>query len=341
MGIKDYLPKLPKRTIQNIGEYHAILFDCNFILHSKISSCKDFDDLYKKTKDHFKQILRNASNLNTIHIIFDGGKDENIQHNPKEETCAIRAKQENKNGFAEQLNTNYPEILAKFETAVIEIIETIKTMSMQEYEIVTNLSNKTGEGDWKIDMAIRGFPTTYTNICIVTKDSDLVQIAYINELKRTKASNIQNHIDVLTDISVNSLNIIPSVDVKQQFGCDNMDYILIIALMGNDYLPRIGIVTYPILQSAYNRYKNAGLHNIVTSKGIHLRNFHLFVACILLEKNVKYNSKNIEYRRFEVYFNNLQWFLKFYGVLENELEFAKYEKSTHYSSVMNLHNLFL
>lgn len=340
MGIKDYLAFLPKKTITNISEYDVILLDSNFILHSKIYKCKNDDDLYNETQKYCKNIFKNINKLKEVYVIFDGENEH--KNDPKEETHQKRDKKViDTNTYSGQLISHDSPVMIYFQNILVQIIENIKNIGMLEFKIITSFSNIKGEGDMKINSAIQLTNALHKNICVVTKDTDLVQLAFINSIKRSC------DIDVMVDVASNSLSIIPSNEVrimKMPAGLANeynFDYIFIIALMGNDYLPKIGMVDFNCLCEAYYKFKNIGKQNILTKTGIHIKNLHLFITCIIIIKKIKFKSSIVEIRRFNVYFNNLQWFLKYYGVIDNDLEFIKYDDSKHFTSVLNIYNLFL
>ena len=66
-----------------------------------------------------------------------------------------------------------------------------------------------------------------------------------------------------------------------------------------------------------------------------------YINCIIYIKKIKFNSKQIQINRHKTYLNNLNWFLKYYKVIKNDLEFIKYSKHTDYSLILNIFNLFL
>ena len=347
MGIKKYLPNLKiSSTLQNKEkiEYECIYLDCNYLIHLLIHGCNNNDDLYDKTFKYCKSLFNFIKVNKYVYIIFDGINEH--EFNPKENTHILRNNKNLKNNdsYDKQIISHNTEIIKYYENILIQIIEKIKIMNMFDYEIVLSLTNISGEADIKILNTIYDKPET--NICILTKDTDLIQIAFVNSL--TYSINVDVLISIFNDeikyvkydTVKNILNPIITINNKT-INYYSFDYILLIALMGNDYLPKISNIDYETIITAYNLYKTHGHKNIIQKQKFKSKLFRLFISYLIYVKKLKFNIKKLQIKRYQIYYNNLNWFLKYYKVINNDCEFIKYDKHKDFSSVINIFNLFL
>ena len=113
----------------------------------------------------------------------------------------------------------------------------------------------------------------------------------------------------------------------------NLDYILIILLLGNDYLPKLSNVDYDTIISNYNKYINHQNPHILVEDKIDYKNLINYLTYIILNKKIKLNYKNIDNDRFEKYYNNILWCLKKYKVIDND---KNYVEDTN--NVINIYN---
>jgi hypothetical protein len=94
-------------------------------------------------------------------------------------------------------------------------------------------------------------------------------------------------------------------------------------LLGNDYLPKISNINYETLFTCYEKYLAHGNNSIIYKNKIRKKNLINYISYIIIYKNVKYNKKNLDLSRFNIYYNNLCWTLKYYNIIDNELEYIQ------------------
>jgi hypothetical protein len=124
-----------------------------------------------------------------------------------------------------------------------------------------------------------------------------------------------------------------------------MDYVLIILLLGNDYLPKISNVNYNQLISTFEKYIKFN-SPIISNKQINYDNLMIYITMVILSatRKIKFNFKNIHYNRFNIYYNNLCWCLGQYHVISNnnvfvpDLHMIKNNNNKKISNVINIYN---
>jgi hypothetical protein len=323
MGINGFMknmcqdkPEKKKRI------YDSIYMDCNYLLHYFIYNCKNDEDLYKKTYAYLKYLLSTIEITKEINLIFDGNHPHHLQKvNPKKQTQITRAKHKKQSDdYDKQIIAPHTKIISTFKTFLVESINSLNKIFKQTFKININDDTIDDEADFKILDAI--YQSNFKNICIVSRDSDMILIAYSLVCKK------KIFIDILSN-----LKPILFIDINEICKDYNLDYVLIILLLGNDYLPKLSNVDYEIL---INNYKKYIIHNnpkILIDDGINKNNFINYLTYIILNKKIKLNLKNIDYERFDKYFNNIEWCLKKYKVIDNN---KNYMEDTN--NVINIYN---
>jgi 5'-3' exonuclease len=135
-------------------------------------------------------------------------------------------------------------------------------------------------------------------------------------------------IDILSN-----LKPIKFINVNEISNKYNLDYILVILFLGNDYLPKLSNIDYDEIINCYNNYIKHKNSNIIEGNNINYDNLVNFITYIIVNKNIKFNIKKIQSERFEIYYNNILWCLKKYKVIENN---KSYIEDTN--NVINIYN---
>jgi hypothetical protein len=219
----------------------------------------------------------------------------------------------------------YPksEIISTFKTYLGDIINKYKLLCKMNFNIRTNDDGIEGEADFKILKDIDD--SEQKNICILSKDSDMVLIAYSLIIKKNLSIDIMINLRPIKFINVNKIVNLskPIFNGKKNIESYGPDYVLLTMFLGNDYLPKISNVNYETLLSCYNLYLTHGNNPIISKNKIRKKNLVNFITYIALNKKVKYNKKNIDLDRFKIYYNNLSWSLKHYHILNNTREYIQ------------------
>lgn len=306
MGIKDYLKYIDYELPQeNLRIYDYFYLDCNYIIHYLIYKCNNDTDLYFKLFNYWEYLTANVKIKKEIFLIFDGEYDTEQLLNPKFQTHLLRAKAKKiSEDYDKQLIYPGSTILNTFKEFLIGIIEKYKKINKLSIKININGDDIKGEADTKLLNTIND--SQQNNICICSKDSDMIIIA----CSLTISKSIQ--IEVLSNLRpMKFINI----DNFKKYG---LDYILCVLLLGNDYLPKISNVSYNNLIESYEKYIKFN-DFIIQNNSININNLIEYISYILInsDKKIKFNLNNINLKRFEIYFNNLNWCLYHYKVINN------------------------
>lgn len=332
MGIKDYLKHLEQEEIVDIIEYDHVYIDCNYLIHFLIYKCTNDKDLYGKICNFWNNLMKAVKIKLSVHLIYDGEHgDEEPMNNPKLQTLILRYKDKKvSDDYDKQEIKPGSKILGTFKYYLVDVIEKYKKINKVKFNIIENDDQIKGEADIKILNSI--YDMNQERICICSKDSDMILIAH------SLAINKSMRVDVIT-------NFRPILIVYvEKFKKFNLDYILIVLLLGNDYLPKITLVSYESIIKTYEEYIKYN-KSIISNGSIDINNFIEFITYFIIvgsKKKIKFNLKNLNAYRFEIYINNLFWCLKHYKVISNDLnyiqEIAHPNDNTKLKNAIHIHN---
>ena len=174
------------------------------MIHYLIYKCKNDFELYTKTFDYFKYVFDTIKVSKTVILVFDGEYDKTFISNPKQQTHIMRAKYK-KTSEDYDKQSIYPgsEIISTFKTFITDIIEKYKSINKMTLTVRTNDDSIEGEADVKI---LKDLNTSEEkNICILSKDSDMVLIAYSLIIKKNIFIDIMINLRPIKFIHVNKL----------------------------------------------------------------------------------------------------------------------------------------
>lgn len=351
MGIKDYLKHIPLEfPSEKIRDYDYVYLDCNYMCHYLIYKCKSDINLYFKILDFWDNLVSTIKIKKEIFLIFDGEYESEqldnsknfIEHdesteltnslnlsNPKYQTQLLRAKSKPKSDdYDKQSIHPGSKILETFRDFFVDAIERYKKINKLNFKITINSDNVKGEADIKILNTI--FNSNQNNICICSKDSDMILIS------QSLCINKSIEIDILSN-----LRPIKFVNIKK-FNSYGLDYVLIVLFLGNDYLPKISNISYEVLINAYCKYIKFN-DPIILNNEINQKNLINYISHIICsDKKIKFKLSNINYNRFEIYFNNILWCLKYYKVISNSHNYIQElnhkEDKIKLKNVINIYN---
>jgi hypothetical protein len=325
MGIKDYLKHLDHEE-PNVSkrEYDYVYIDCNYMLHYLIYKCRNDQELYSRTFEYFKYVFDTIKVFKKIYLVFDGKYDKKLLTNPKQQTQELRYKNKKESDDYDKQSI-YPgsQIVSTYKTYLQDIIEKYKKILMGKFTIETHDDSVEGEADFKILDLIYG--SDQDNICILSKDSDMILISYSLIINQNINIQIMSNFRPIKFIDVNKLGKLPKVikGEKKDIETFGPDYILITLFLGNDYLPKISNITYDSIIKCYIRYLEHGNSKIIKKKKLNYLNLINFITYIVIDKKIKFNFKNLDTKRFSTYYNNLCWTLKQYKILDNDLYYLQ------------------
>jgi len=294
------------------------------MVHYLIYKCMNDNQLYFKIYDYFGYIFETLKISKTINLIFDGHYDKKMPSNPKQQTHILRNKYKKQSDDYDKQSI-YPgsPILSTFKTYILDIIDKYKKIYMLNFKVELNDDTVEGEADLKILDKIN--KSDHDNICVMSKDSDIILISYSLIIRKNIKIDVMTNLRPIKFVDVNKIVNLskPIFNGNKDITKFGPDYVLIIMLLGNDYLPKISNINYETLFACYEKYLAHGNNSIIYKNKIRKKNLINYISYIIIYKNVKYNKKNLDLSRFNIYYNNLCWALKYYNIIDNELEYIQ------------------
>jgi hypothetical protein len=347
MGIKNYLKELKQENITIHRNYDIFIIDCNYLIHYLIYNCTNDDELKSKTNNFIKYLFDWVTIKKQLHLVFDGEYDKIYDTNPKLETQNKRMQNVNNESYDKQEISPKSRIIQFFKDSLIKTVGSYISPFKQQFSVIVNDDYVDGEADIKI-MNIIGGKTKdgdgggvgggdedSDRICILSKDTDMILIGYNILLNKTNSCKF---IDVLCNLR--PLKIVNVNRLVKKYAIFGSDYLLLLLLMGNDYLPCIGQVNYKKL---INTYKNDFIYiphqsqkhlllpkaptvpfitkddiigkRIIEKNKVNYESLILFITCYIINTKCKFNHDNITIDRFRDYYNNLIWCLRYYNII--------------------------
>ena len=326
MGIKDYLKYIPQEYPQEKSRnYDYVYLDCNYMCHYLIYRCTTDIDLYSKLFNYWDLLSSTIKINKEIFLIFDGEYDTDELANPKYQTHLLRAKSKPKStDYDKQSIYSGSQILKTFNNFLLEIISRYKKINKLTFKITINSDDIKGEADIKILNTIAD--SNQDNICICSKDSDMILIGQALCVNKSIKIDILSNLRPIKFISISKF---------KNYG---LDYVFIVLLLGNDYLPKISNVTYLTLINSYDKYIKFN-EPIISNNQLNYNNLVNYISHIVNNstKKIKFKFANINSDRFNIYFNNIIWCLKYYKVIINQNNYI--QELTHKNDKVKLKNV--
>jgi hypothetical protein len=327
MGIKNYSKNLIQEepSIKN-RNYDCILIDCNYLIHYLIYGCLNQSDFDKKVYNYFYYLFDVIDVKNIIYLVFDGKYEKKFKINPKQETIKNRCKYTKpSNNFDKQEIKPKSKIILDFKNSLINILDQLKKINKKKFIVEINDDFIEGEADIKILDII--YSSSYSNFCIISKDTDMVMISYSLILKKNKIN-----IDIL--FNLRPILFIDINKIIKKYNIFDKDYILLLLLLGNDFLPSVSNINYNILIETYKKYILYDNKKIINKDKINLDNFNIFITYYIIIKNIKYKYKQINNIRFNNYYNNILWTLNYYKIIDYKIDYI----TDNINNVINIYN---
>ena len=325
MGIKNYSKNLSLEDVK-IKEriYDNLLIDCNYLIHYLIYKCINQKEFDKKIYNFINNLLNLINIKNKILLVFDGKYDKKFVVNPKQQTIENRTKYtKQSDDFDKQEIKPKSKIINDFKLALIDSLEQIKKINKKKFEIIINDDYIDGEADIKIlDLINECKDKSY---CLLSKDTDMILISY--------SLIIKNNIEIDIIFSLRPLLFVDINKIVVKYSNFKNDYILILLLLGNDFLPSASNINYDILINSYKKYKLHYKKKIINKNKIKNDNLIIFITYYIISKNIKFNNNMINYERFIAYYNNLLWTLNYYKVIDINIDYIP-------SSINNVINIY-
>jgi hypothetical protein len=326
MGIKNYSKNLLLEDVKAKDRiYDNLIIDCNYLIHYLIYKCNNQKEFDKKIYNFINNLISIINIKNKIFLVFDGKYDKKFVVNPKQLTIENRTKYlKQSDDFDKQEIKPKSEIVLNFKTALIESLEEIKKINKRKFKIIVNDDYIDGEADIKIlDLINECKDKSY---CLLSKDTDMILISYSLIIKNNIEIDIIFSLRPLLFVDINKI-VIKYLNFKK-------DYILLLLLLGNDFLPSASHIDYDILIDSYKKYKSHFNKRIINKNKIKNDNLTIFITYYIIGKKIKFNNNMINYERFITYYNNLLWTLNYYKVININIDYIP----NSINNVINIYN---
>lgn len=326
MGIKNYSKSLSLEDVKvKVRIYDNLLIDCNYLIHYLIYKCTNQIEFDKKIFNFINNLTNIINIKNRIFLVFDGKYDKKFIVNPKQLTIDNRTKYLKKSDdFDKQEIKPKSEIILNFKSTLIESLEQIKKINKKKFEIIVNDDYVDGEADIKILDLINDCKDK--SYCLLSKDTDMILISY--------SLIIKNNIEIDIIFSLRPLLFVDINKIVTKYSNFKNDYILILLLLGNDFLPSASHVNYDLLINSYQKYKLHFKKRIINKNKIKNNNLIMFITYYIISKNIKFNNNKINNERFVAYYNNLLWTLNYYKVIDINIDYIP----NPINNVINIYN---
>jgi hypothetical protein len=247
MGIKNYLKELKQEDITIHKNYDIFIIDCNYLIHYLIYNCTSDSELQSKINSFIKYLFEWVTIKKYLHLVFDGEYDKKYDTNPKLETQSKRMQNVNNENYDKQEIAPKSKIIQLFKDGLIKVVGSYISPFKQQFSVIVNDDYIDGEADIKIMNIIASDKDKGSkegdkgSVCILSKDTDMILISYNLLLNKTNGCKF---IDILCNLR--PLKLVNVNRLVKKYAIFGSDYLLLLLLMGNDYLPCIGYATSSI-----------------------------------------------------------------------------------------------
>lgn len=343
MGIKNYLQYINLEILNKYKIYENIYIDGNYLLYYLIYKCKNDNDLSNKIDNYMNYLFSMIKVTNNLYLIFDGNFDKTIINNPKELTQENRSKNK-KISYDYDKQLIYPGsiIIKTFIEFMKNIIKQLQKIYKLKFNLIINDDSIDGEADIKILDLI--YNSNQNNILIVSKDTDMILIGYSLIICKNINIDILSNLKPISLININKLSKLKHIIFNYKNSIIysyNSDYILLVLFLGNDYLPKISNVNHNLIFECYFTYLKFGYDQIIQNNIIIYDNLINFFDIIIKIKKIKFNINKINYKQFLIYYNNLNWCLKYYKLLNNDLNYISNINNKKIINIFNFINYII
>ena len=312
----------------NYQEYDNVFIDINPILHSAITKAKNEKDLIKRIIWFIDDNLKRFRPKKNLVLSTDGIPSlAKIILQKERRTCMMKNigninENINENNFINPLiltpGTEFmdklPDLLKEYFIELKEKYKNIKVISL--------ISEEYGESEFKLFNKMREISSNQDTNILVSNDADVVVMAL-------------SIIDIIPNIyighsgkfyeEINLRKFLKNLNISKDKS--NLDYTLLMLLMGNDYIPK---VNYIILNKLLPVYNSLNL-NLIEENNNKLSINTKALARLLLKlfnKNSNYKLSLINNNKMKNYLEGLTWCINDYhnSKTKNMLYMYKYKK---------------
>lgn len=329
MGIHNFTKWLKTTYPESVKqityqEYDNVFIDINPILHSSITKAKTEKDLLKRIIWLITDILKRVRPKKNLVLSTDGIPSLAKIILQKERRISMVKSINNineKNFISPLILTPGTDFMEKLPELLNDYFDELRT-KYKSINITSLITEEYGESEFKLFNKMR----------------------QINKNKSESNILLSNDADVIV-MALSIVNIIPNIyightgKIYEEINLDkflkclknnkgtNLDYTLLMLLMGNDYIPKLNFITLNKLLPAYNslnlklveeKDNNLIINNIALSR----------LLLKLINKNINFKLSNINFCKINNYLEGLTWCLNDYhnSKTNNMLYMYKYKK---------------
>lgn len=313
----------------NNNNYDNILIDINPILHISVAckTLKNQNDIIKKIENNIDTIL-NYINPNKRIILSTDGIPSIAKLILQRERRIEMIKKLNFEDNKENINEEFinPIIFTPGTIFMNELSDKLKKYfdklkkKYNNIEIINLIDIEQGESEFKLFNYLLNNIKNEKSI-LISNDADVIIMALsiINNDNNNEIS-----IGRIINKSLNIVNINKFYELlKGKTNKSNLDYSLILLLLGNDYLPKLNYVDVNKLIDYLNKSKS----NLIIKNNNYLEiNYNLFEKILFKLYNKTRIFKDIpiydiEYNKINNYLNGLTWCINNYSTSSTENQF--------------------
>lgn len=321
MGIINFHKMIKQKYSQSfkkkwLKSYHHVYIDINYVLHYCSYNAKSTDDVLNRLYTFFDNVLSELIPTKTLNVCTDGVAPLAKLILQRKRRLNMSRSLDSEQEFSSLIFTPGTDFMFNLENTLKNYFNYVKNV----YNIQINyLDNKIDEAELKLKCQVMNnikiFPDD-THI-VVTNDADMIVMLCTLEKKSLHNIFVFNRSNQENDIiSIGKLLELHTKDVGMTINY-NLDFTLVSLLMGNDYLPKVGLVDFEKIWKSYKLLSTIYPHGLVDKKlNINQKFFNdLMYGVISLSKNHftnKLTSITTISKLYDNYFDGLTWCLSTY-----------------------------
>jgi len=256
MGIKDFYKTIKilfPKAFSTISDetYNHLYIDLNCLLHKCCYNCENMTHLIRKIKFAITEICKQVQPTKSINLFCDGTSP----------FAKLVLQRERRMNITDNITLNFTPgtiFLKNLPSELHDLIKILKIHLNIDIYIDTILP---GEAEIKIkNKILENYNKNNTDThALITTDADIILILMAHE-SYNKTYIVEHDIVLSLDKLLKLHN-----EYYDIINADNYDYSFLNLLLGNDYLPKINLLTYDILWKSYSlnhkKYINLINHN--------------------------------------------------------------------------------
>jgi hypothetical protein len=325
--IEQNYPQIIK-TI-NYKEYDNVYIDLNPILHVSVNKANNLNQLYKRIIWLTDEVLKHIHPKKRLIFSTDGIPSfaKMILQRERRINMVKNLEIKNTENFISPIiftpGTKFMNNLPNFIKDYFDKLQD----KYKDIELIDLTGLEYGESEFKLFNKMKDIiklNNKESNI-LVSNDADVIIMAL--SITNNSEIYIGNSGKIYREISLNGflnkLNL-------NKYNNSNLDYTLLLLLLGNDYLPKLNFININNLLGVYHKIKNVYKVDLVTKNNNRLVINNNILAKIIFTfflNNKKFKSKKLQelnFNKMKNYMEGLTWCINDYNKAKNDNMFYMY-----------------